>query len=132
MNRLYSDIHEPLELYSVTGYGEPDELAGVVVRDTLDKLFVHEVLHPDGEIDVDVSLPDEAQDAIILPEVFSISSYSITRHPRRYRVELVAEHVEHDYTYAFDGTVYQTAKPVVRVQCAAIRGSTSAPDQRRA
>lgn len=132
MNRIYADLHEPLELYSVTGHGEPDELAGVVVRETLDKLFIHEILHPDGEIEIDITLPDDAQDAIVLPEAFSISSYSITPHPRRYRVKLVAEHVEQDYTYAFDGTVYQTAKPAVRVERAAIQASTSVTDKRRA
>lgn len=132
MNPIYVDLHGPLESYSVTESGEPDELAGVVIRDILDKLFVQEVLHPDGELDVDVSLSRGVEDALVVPEAFSISSYSITQEAQQYRIELAAEHAEYDYTYAFEGIVRRVQVPNVRVTRAAIETNESAPSQRHA
>lgn len=132
MNRVYADLHGPLESYGMTDDDQADELAGTVVRDTLDKLFVQEVIHPGGVLDVDVSRSDDVEDLLVLPDAFSISEYAITDHPDRYHVEVVAEHLEHEYTYMFEGRVWQSGKPSVDVDHATIEETVSVPDQRSA
>lgn len=125
MNRIYSDLHGALESYGVTGHDDPHELAGIVVRETLDKLFVQEVIHPAGRLDVDVSHAAGVEEALAVPDAFSISSYSVTDHPDRYQVELVADHLERDYTYSFEGSVPQSGGSDVEVERAAIEPSTA-------
>lgn len=120
MNRTYHDLHELFEGYSVTDCDEPDELASVVVRETLDKLFVGEVFHPDGAFDLEVPQSATVEDPLVVPDRFEVASYSITDLEGAYDVELVAEHDTHEYIYEFSGTVRKSESPAVLVQRAEV------------
>lgn len=132
MNRIYLHLHEPLVSYGVTDDDEPHELAGIVVRETLDKLFIQEVIHPGGNLDVDVSRSHNVEDALVVPEAFSISEYAIDDYANGYRVEFVAGHLERDYTYTFEARVPRDGQSDVHVDRAAIVHTTPTPDKQYA
>lgn len=129
MNRLYQTLHEMCESYDVTE-DDPDELAGVVARETLDKLFVQEVLHPGGDLDVDVLRAEAVEDSLIVPEVFTIISYTITERAHEYRIDLSAAHDEHEYTYRFRGLVQRSGEAGVKVLRAAVQPKAVTRDHR--
>jgi hypothetical protein len=125
MNEIYHDLRELFDKHNVLDPAGGDELSAAVVRQTLHKLFVLETLHPDGRFDVEVGR-STPEDEIVHPDRFTITSYSIEKRRRRYEIELVAEHVEYDYAYEFDGAIQRSGSPSLVTQRARIDRQVSA------
>jgi hypothetical protein len=113
-NRLFADLQGVFEAYDA--FNGCDSLGTVVVKETLEKLFVLDAIHRDAGMNVPVRLGDGVEKYLVEPAAFTITSFDITDYADRYEIELTAAEDERGYTYEFAGEVRRTGEPPVRVR----------------
>lgn len=120
MNSVFSDLRSVLESYRAFDETHRDDLSTAVVRQTLDKLFVVDALHPDADLDVPVAYSTDVEEYLVDPGRFRITSFEITDRNRVYDIVLEAEDDDHGYAYRFEGAVRCTGARPVEVRHAEI------------
>lgn len=120
MNCVYRDLRAVFESYNAFDDEERDDLGYTVIRRTLGKLFVLDVLDGDARLDASVSLADGVEEYLVDPKRFVVRYFQVSEQDGAYEVELAACDVEHDYVYEFEAVVRRTTLPAVEVRSAEI------------
>lgn len=120
-NDVFEDLRQLFGTYHAFNEEERDSLGTTVIKQTLEKMFVHDILQGDTDHVPDtVALADDVHPYLLDPSLFKLASFDIHAFDRTYGISLTADDSEHTYAYQFKAIIRRFGKPAVDIKHAEI------------